>query len=348
MDSKKIGTFLMVMLVICAVLLLMATAQDAPDVPQEDPTQTTAASTAAGPEEPSEPGGTTEPVRGTEPGETQNVREPVQTEQPQPSDMAQLVERILEQGSPAQTAATRRSYDEGLNRIDGAAGGAEHSAVYALAELAGERRMNPIAGFWMLVSEGVFSKRSDESGALKTAALAVPAHGAKAYAYTDEGVRQLLTDLLVLSAEVKDELELETALLGANLSLEADQISFSESDGCRYAYLSCSSPYSTHILCFYLRSSRGEWIDDVEFQLLSMRHAGGDEAVLDRMDSCCDQQAVSLIAGVELLMTGKTRAGTGELPFSYDAAEYAASLERFCFTGEGERGTLLNYRLRAK
>ena len=130
MDSKKIGTFLMVMLVICAVLLLMATAQDAPDVPQEDPTQTTAAPTAAGPEEPSEPGGTTEPVRGTEPGETQNVREPVQTEQPQPSDMAQLVERILEQGSPAQTAATRRSYDEGLNRIDGAVGGAEHSAVY--------------------------------------------------------------------------------------------------------------------------------------------------------------------------------------------------------------------------
>ena len=54
------------------------------------------------------------------------------------------------------------------------------------------------------------------------------------------------------------------------------------------------------------------------------------------------------MAAAELLMTGRHRAGEGDIPFSYEVGGAKASLERFEFTGDPDRGSLVNYRLRMK
>ena len=209
--------------------------------------------------------------------------------------------------------------------------------------------MNPIAAFWMLVSEGMYEKREDQSDGMDAAAFDAPVQEAKNYAYTDEGTRQMLTDLLALAAQIPDEQALETAVLGADGVLEPEQISESGKDACRYAYFSCSSEYATHILCFYLRDQSGDgWIDDVEFQLLSMRHADGEDDALEMLDGSCARQAVSLMAAAELLMTGSTRTGEGKIPFGYTVGTYQAGIGRYDFTAEDQQGSLTNYRLRAK
>lgn len=343
MNSKKIGTFLMVMLVMSAVLILMATAKETPAGSPTESVQST---------EPAEPAQSTADrvFPESEPSESALTTAPAQTESApeQTRAAATLVERILEDNALDRTAVTRHVI-EGTGQIDGVEGRADASAVHALAQIAGERQLNPVAAFWLMVSEGIYEKQEDGSGVLETAAFDAPDQAVKGYAYTDEGARQMLTDLLARSAEFRDETGLELAVLGADLHVESDQVFFSEEDGCRYAYFSCSSAYATHILCFYLRGdARGTWIEDVEFQLLSMRHADGDAAALEALDAGCDRQTASLVAAAELVLTGMTRADEGKISFRYQVAGSQASLERFHFTAEGERGTLTNYRLRAK
>lgn len=344
MKNKQIGTFLMVILVMSAVLILMATAKDAP-AGTADPVQTTQPVQTAQPQQ-SEPTDDREPVAAQPPADPEWI--PEGTEPEQNGDAAALVARILENSDLERTAVTRRG-SEGTAQVIGAVGQPDASAVHALARIAEERKMNPIAAFWLVVYEGIYDKKEDTSGVLDTEAFSVPEREGERYAYTDEGALQLLTDLLTLAAGIPDEVELETAVLGANLSVEPDQISFSGKDDCRYAYFSCSSEYVTHILCFYLRGdARGEWIDDVELQMLSMRHADGDVGALEMIADRCSAQTAALMAAAELLMTGKTRAGDGAVPFAYEIGGAKAAVERFTFTGDDQQGSLTNYRLRMK
>lgn len=328
--NKKIGTFLMFMMVLCAVLILMATASREP---YTTPTETPAATTV--------PAETKEP-------------EPTATQQPAPeaappaetADAAARVARILEGSKLGKTAATRLTEDPGLSKAEGTEGTGKSSMAHALAELAQERKMNPIAAFWLLVKDGAY-EREKLSAPFSLGSFQAVLQEAKQYPYTDEGARQLITDLLNLAARMKDDLELELAVLGANLSLEPDQVSYSKSDGCRYAYVSAASDRSTHILCFYLRSDdKGERITDVEFQLLSMRHASGEKKALEQIDKSFGQQAAVLMAASELLMTGSTVVMLIKIPASYNVSTMNAEVERFAFTAEGEQGTLTNYRLR--
>ena len=328
--NKKIGTFLMFMMVLCAVLILMATASREP---YTTPTETPAATTA--------PAGTTQP-------------EPTATRQPAPEaappaetdDAAARVARILEGSKLGKTAATRLTEDPGLSKAEGTEGAGKSSMAHALAELAQERKMNPIAAFWLLVKDGAY-ERETLSAPFSLGSFQAVQQEAKQYPYTDEGARQLITDLLNLAARMEDDLELELAVLGANLTLEPDQVSHSKEDGCRYTYVSAVSDRSTHILCFYLRSDdKGERITDVEFQLLSMRHATGDAEALKKLDAACDQQAAALITASELLMTGSSAVMWVKIPTSYTIGTMNAKLERFAFTAEGEQGALTNYRLR--
>ena len=328
--NKKIGTFLMFMMVLCAVLILMATAAREP---YTTPTETPAATTA--------------------PTETKDP-EPTATQQPAPeaappaetADAASRVARILEGSKLGKTAAARLTEDPGLSRADGTEGTGKSSMAHALAELAQERKMNPIAAFWLLVKDGAY-ERETLSAPFSLGSFQAPRQEARQYPYTDEGARQLITDLLALAARMEDDLGLELAVLGANLTLEPDQVSHSKADGCRYTYVSAASDWSTHILCFYLRSDdKGEWITDVEFQLLSMRHATGDAEALKKLDAAFDRQAAALMTASELLMTGSTAAAGGQIPASYTIGTVNAKLERFAFTAEGEQGALTNYRLR--
>lgn len=326
--EKKIGTFLMIMLVICAVLLLAAT--DSGGYSPE-------------PTEPTEPGETTVQTTGTQPTEP-----PVPPTQPTvpASDAAARVERILDGKILAQTALSHRTYESGLNRVEGTEGASELSCAYRLGELAAQRKMNPISAFWLLVSGDVYEKQPDTTGVLSVPEFSAPKQKKKQYDYTDDGARKLLTDLLTVAAQMDDGLELELSLLGANGKVESDQVFHAEKEGCRYAYFVCSSDRSTHILCFYLRSdAAGEKIADVEFQLLNMRHASGDVLSLEKLESNGDRQAAALMAAAELLMTGKTTAAAGQIPFRCEVGDMTASLERFHFTADGEVGTLTNYRL---
>lgn len=337
--NQKIGTFLMVMLVLTTVLVLMATPRNESRAPATEPVQTTAAapeSTSDGDES------TREPVTAA----PQETAAPPQTEeQPRTAD---VVKRILDRKDLQKTAATVYA-DLQPGQIEDALGREGVSAAHALAQISGERKMNPIAAFWVLVNEGMYEKQEDRSDAMKSAVFTAPAQEKKQYPYTAGGSRELLTDLMALSARISDDVDLEAAVLGLDQSLEPEQMNESGADDCRYAYFSASSEYATHILCFYLRSDgEGKWIDDVEFQLLSIRHAGGKETALNAIDEGFARQAVSLMAAAELLLTGSTNAGSGEIPMGYLCGGHRVTIDRYTFTAQNESGTLTNYRLRAK
>ncbi len=357
--SNKIGIFLMVMLVVCAVLLLMPGAdQPAAETTPVETTAPAAESTAA-PTEPKVQISQPEAVGPTAPSgqpapTTEPAAEPTPTTQPEaPTEPdgcnmeAELVRWVLDRAEMVETVVTPMTATAGLNALSGAAGCRGESYTYALVELAQERKMNPIAAFWELVSGKVYQKQKDDTGKMSVDAMAAPEQTAEKYPYTDAGVRQLLTELLALSARMEDGTALELALLGPDGVVEQEQVHFSESEGCRYAYFSCTSEQSTHILCFYLRSdARGEFIADVEFQLLNMRHATGDALTLAKMSECYDCQAAALMAAAELLMTGQSKAAKGDVPFVYEVGGWDAKIARFHFTAEAEQGTLTNYRLK--
>ena len=323
---KKIGSFMVIMLGICAVLLLTATANRSQ--PQPETTQPTVQTTV--PE-------TTSPETIPETGAV-----PTQT---QPADAVRgQVAQILDREKLVTTKTTRLVSSSGLGADPETAGLAASSHGRALAEELAQRPVNPIAAHWELVYEGLYVKHQDESGKLSVTALQAPAQTAARYEYTDAGARQLLTDILALAAQMDDGLELEMALLGANLTVEADQVFHSEEEQCRYAYFACTADRATYILCFYLRG--GAQIEDVEFQLLTLRHASGTVEALARLDDHAKRQAAALMAAAELVMTGKTRAGEGEVPFAYQVGGWSTELERFTFNGDPDWGSLINYRLK--
>lgn len=305
--SKKIGMFLMIFLVIWSVLLLDATKNRKPPRPAVRP-QT---STQVRPE-PSSPE--------TVPPET-TLPAAVPTENP---GLTQ-VEESLNLHTMDQTAVTY------LVRADGA--GDSQSADLAL--LASQKQMNPIAAFWVLVSEGLYERVDDQPGLPSISLSEIPVQTVKQYDYTDAGAKQLLTDLLVLAGEMENGIA--QAVMGENDTVS--QVFLSEQDDCRYAYFAYTTDRSTQILCFYLRSdTRGERICDVEFQFLHMTNSAAPEQG--------NRQAVALAAATELLMTGTARAGMGENAASYKAGGFTAEAERIFFTAEGEEGSLTNYRLR--
>lgn len=338
---KKIEIFFGVILALAAVLILMASAgrRDTVSAPETTvpTTQVTVPTTQATVSE-----SQTETVPKAAP-ETQ----PTAPSAPVPgSQVRSQVEKILNSAPLEKTVATRRSVGGGLNASEQTAGKAAESHSYALAHILEDRQVNPIAAFWKLVHGGLYEKQTDASGELSVSDFRTPEQGAKEYPYTDEGARQLLTDLLTLASQMEDSLALERCLLGEDLSVGSDQVFYSDAEQCRYAYFTCTSDRATYILCFYLRGA--ERIHDVEFQLLYLRHVSGEAEDLAMIDYNAKKQTAILMAASELLMTGKHRAGEGQIPFAYDIGGAHATLERIEFTGTPDRGSLTNYRLKIK
>lgn len=325
---NKIGSFLMIMLAICAVLLLTATANRAPQKSQPETTEPTVQTEA------------TE----TMPTDTIPETENMPTESPSVDQVRSLVAQILDREELVATRTTRLVTAANLGADTETAGLPAASHGRALARELEIRAVNPIAAHWELVYEGLYVKHKDESGKLIVSALQTPAQTANSYEYTEAGARQFLTDMLALAAQMDDGLELEMALLGANMTVEADQVFYSEAEQCRYAYFACTSDRATYILCVYLRG--GALIEDVEFQMLTLRHASGTPEALGKLDDHTKRQAAALMAAAELLMTGSSRAGAGDVPFSYDIGGWSATLGRFTFSGDPDWGSLINYRLK--
>lgn len=328
---KKVETFLVIVLAICAVLLLLATGSRQPQRPAQPAAVQTPQTTVPTPRE--EQLSVTEPLPlATPPAD------------PIPVSRARIqVEQLLQLAKLHETASTARSHMQKLGISVDAVGRAQDSNVYALSEVAEEQGMNPIAAFWVLEAGGLWARSTDGARALVSSGYELPEQTVKHYDYTLDGAQQLLSDLLKLAAQMEDGLELEQALLGEASAVDRSRVFYSEESQCRYAYFSCTSEWATYILCFYLRGE--EQIDDVEFQLLSMCHADGDAEALRRLEAAGERQAVGLMTAAELLMTGKTRTGEEEIPAAYEIGGARATLERFAFTGDPDRGSLTNYRL---
>ena len=322
---KKIGSFLMIMLAICAVLLLNATANRAPQTETTQPTvQTTTPENTP-----------SEPLL-----ETENV--PVET---QSTDQTRgLVAQILDRKELVTTETTRLVTANDLLADPDTAGLSGISHGRALARELEVRAVNPIAAHWELVYEGLYEMQRDESGRLAVAGIGIPEYETYTYEYTEGGAQQMISDLLNLAARMDDGLELERALLGANVEVDEEQVFYSQEDQCRYAYFACTCDRSTYILCIYLRGEAK--IEDVEFQLLTLRHASGTPEALAELDYRAKKQAAALMTAAELLLTGQTRAGEGNVPFTYDLGDWSATVGRFTFTGDPDWGSLINYRLK--
>ncbi len=320
---KKIETFLVIMVAICAVLLFMAAGTRRPaQTPEETttPTEQTAEST-------------------TVPEKAPEITAAPSEEKAPEDQVRGLVAQILDREKLAATKTTPLVTEPAMAASEGTEGLAGASHGRALAEELAQRAVNPVAAFWELVYEGLYERKKDESGVLNTVSFRHPDHSAKQYDYTAEGAGALMADLLALASQIDDGVALEQAVMG-----ESAQVFHSQSEECYYGYFSCTADRVSYILCIYLRG--GAQIDDVEFQLLYLRHASGASEALARMDYGSKKQAAALMAAAELLMTGKNRAAEGEIPFAYEVGGWNASVGRFDFTGDPDRGSLTNYRLK--
>ena len=280
----------------------------------------------------------TEPTAGTTVGTT----EPVQTTAPATVHSG-IVEQILDANWLDETALSVCVYDPELMERKEIRGIGKHAMGFELAGLCDEQRMNPVAAFWLLVEEGLYEKTPDDSGVLPTPAFNAPEAEGKTYPNTAEGARELLTDPLQAAGAVSDGLDLEKRVLGSDGKVNPDQI-FEVPGECRYAYFVYYGDRTAYFLCCYLRG--GENITDAEFQLLSLRYADGSEEELEEIDAHADRQTAALMAALERLMTGSSRADQGHVPFDFTLGDHTAHLERFTFAGEGERGSLANYRIK--
>ena len=256
-------------------------------------------------------------------------------------DALPLVEEILESHPLDETAVAHCVYDEALHGVDDLTGTGKASPAHALARLCDNRPVNPIAAFWRLAEEGLYRKSPEPADLLAVPAFPAPDTEVRDYPCTTEGVQGFLTELLTLSSTLEDGLPLDVRALGEDGAVE--QV-FQEKNDCYYAYYVCYSPKAAHFLCFYLRG--GETITDAEFQLLNLRYADGGNEALEQLDQLGDRQAAALMAGLELMLTGSSRAIQGRIPLGYALSGHTVTIERFSIVGSGDIGTLTNYRIR--
>ena len=299
---KKVEIFLMVMVVIWFVLLADATKNRGASEPVVQPQASTTASAEI----------------------DTPATELTETTPPKEQPAQSRVEEALAGHTLTGTAVTHlvQAGDPGV------------ALAADLAELASRKTMNPIAAFWVLVSEGLYERGDDRDGLPSCSLPEHPDDTVKPYPDHDGGAAELLTELLTLADKMG--CEMAKPLLGADGAVEPGQVFWSEADNCRYAYFACSTDGAVRILCFYLRSdAAGAQITDVEFQLLHMSKNAEAES----------GDAVALAAAAELLMTGSVRAGGEETPAAYTVGGFQATAERFFFTAETEQGSLTNYRL---
>ena len=258
-------------------------------------------------------------------------------------DALSMVEDILDRHPLDKTALSHSIYDETLHSGEELTGSGKSSPAHALARLSDDRKMNPIAAFWLLTEEGLYRKTPENADRLAVPAVQTPEVEQREYPYTAAGVREFLTELLTLAAQIEDGLPLDLRALGEDAVVETEQVSLEQGE-CYYTYYVCYSPEAAHFLCFYIRGD--ETITDAEFQLLNLRYADGEPESLTRLDQLGDRQAAALMTAAEVLLTGESRAADGRIPLGYALEDHTVTIERFSIIGSGDTGTLTNYRIR--
>lgn len=327
---KKIGDFLFIMLAICAVLILMATGGQKED--PDDPVTPTATQQ-------------TTPAQTKPQQQTKPILSGLEQSAGQVAPSYAQVQAVLDAKVPEQTARTNWTWVPELNYHGNTRGSATESLGWALAQIAADRKMNPIAAFWILVNEGLYEKNTAQS--FSPDSFQIPDRKAGSYAYDQEGIRQFLTDVLTLAGEMKDGLALEEALLGEDGAVESEQVKLEQTEDCWYGYFAAGGERSTHILCFYLWGD-GDRITVAEFQLLNLRSAQGIGSAPEILDRRGENQAAALMAAMELLLTGRSQVHAGGVIGDHQVENYRAKVERFAFTAEGEVGTLINFSIRCE
>lgn len=269
--------------------------------------------------------------------------EPTAPESTRPRDARERVEQALSRYSLDETAMAACVHDGDLYADDSITGAGKKAIAHALARVCDEQKVNPVAAFWLLEDQDLYSYAAAEEENISVPAFTLAMHSRKEYAMTFDGIRELLTDILNLSGTVDDGMPMEAKLLGSNSKVDEGQV-FHEKGDCIYAYFIYYGERSAHFLCFYARG--GVLVEDLEFQMLNLRYATGDEETLDRIDQLGDRQAASLMAAAEQLLSGSSKADEGRIPMSYSVDGYGVAIERFRITGSGETGMLTNYAIR--
>lgn len=320
---KKIGQFMPAIfaLVALVILLISAAGNDAPAAGDPTPTETVPETTQT----------------------TTSATESIAAEETKPVDARERVERALGKYPLDETAMAACVHDDDLHADDSTTGAGKHAIAYALAEVCDEQKINPIAAFWLLEDQGLYSYAPAQEETISVPAFSLELQSRKEYTMTFDGVRALLTDILALSGTADDGMPMGTKLLGSNDKVDEGQV-FHEKGDCIYAYFIYYGERSAHFLCFYARG--GVFVEDLEFQLLNLRYATGDEEELERIDQLGDRQAATLMAAAEQLLSGSSKADEGRIPMSYSVDGYGVAIERFRITGDGETGTLTNYAIR--
>lgn len=324
--SKKIAQFFPAVFALIALVMLLFIAQGQ-DAPAEG-----------------DPPATTAPAVQEMEQHIEDRTEEAQSGEKLPAEAKPRVEAALGRHDLDETTTASCIRDDALHADDGTTGAGKAACAYALADLCDEQEMNPIAAFWMLTRESLFTYKPSGEETLSVSEFSMPIQARKQYPYTTEGTRELLTDVLTLSAGVKGGMEMEDEVLGVNSEVDSYQVFYDKGDRCYYAYFVLYGERSAHFLCFYIRGS--EMIDDFEFQLLNLRYADGDAEALTRIDELGDRQAATIMAAAEQLLTGTSRADEGSIPARYTCDGAKAAIDRFAVRGDGERGTLTNYSLR--
>lgn len=330
---KKIGQFMPAIFALVALvfLLISASGNDAPAAGDPTPTETAPPTTQA-----------TQATQATQ--TTDAAAEPSDTvEETKPVDARERVEQALVRYPLDETAMAACVHDGDLYADDSTTGAGKSAIGHALARVCDEQKINPIAAFWLLEDQNLYGYTATDEETISVPAFTLDMHSRKEYTMTFDGIRELLTDILTLSGTADDGMPMESKLLGLNGKVDEGQV-FHEKGDCIYAYFIYYGERSAHFLCFYARG--GLLVEDLEFQLLNLRYASGDEETLDRIDQLGDRQAASIMAAAEQLLSGSSKADEGRIPMSYSVDGYGVAIERFRISRDGETGTLTNYAIR--
>ncbi len=257
------------------------------------------------------------------------------------------VEKLLSQKKLGNTAVASRSELPELEALKDIPGN-EGANGYAFAGYTTRKAVNPIAAFWALEDAGLYTAQKDTSGSLtvptevsKGAGTVTTQH----HSDTSEGARELMTQLLLLSGSYNDGFPLETRILGEDESVNLEQVHWSREDKCFYSYFTCCDDRAAYTLCIYLRSGDGKYITDVEFQLLHLNYTGEAGAALEELTA---RQGAALMLASELVLTGDSRLCSNEkVSFTDVWKNHTVKTGQFRISGEGEQGSLLNFRIRA-
>ena len=233
------------------------------------------------------------------------------------------VEDILCGGNLEKTTVPLSVYNSALN--DGGHWNSNkiYSVSYPFAVQCSQLPVNPIAAFFSIRKEfydqyvtsfyinlrdvGIETEYYER---WRTYFSRMPDTLEKEWEWSESGVNEFLSNVLVLASKFDDGFDLDDQLLSRIHSREETVVHFSSKEQCYYVYFIYYGDCTSHLVCMYVRPDResGTRIAEVEFQFLNMDYTikgGMGFSLAERMlTNTIREQMMSIIAGTEYLLTG--------------------------------------------